>query len=104
MAQTAVCNRHHSVHQRLCRRLLVTLDRLGENEFPMTQDVIASLLGARREGVSDEARKLQGSGTIQYHRGRITVLDRANLEAAACECYAVGKAEYDRLLPPGLGS
>src|SRR5450432_1293439 len=99
MAQTAVCNRHHSLDQQLCRWLLLSLDRLGGNELVMTQDLIANMLGVRREGVTANALKLQKAGLIQYGRGRITVLDRPGLERRSCECYAVVKKEYDRLLP-----
>ncbi|HSD96720.1 MAG TPA: Crp/Fnr family transcriptional regulator [Sulfuricaulis sp.] len=99
MSQTAVCNRHHSVDQQLCRWLLLSLDRLPTNELTMTQELIANMLGVRREGVTDAAGKLQALGLISYSRGRITVLDRAGLEAQVCECYAVVKKEYDRLLP-----
>ena len=99
MAQTAVCNRHHSVDQQLCRWLLLSLDRLASNELTMTQELIANMLGVRREGVTEAAGKLQDAGLIQYRRGRITVLDRPGLEARACECYAVVKTEFDRLLP-----
>lgn len=99
MAQTAVCNRHHTVQQQLCRWLLLSLDRLDGNELVMTQLLIANMLGVRREGVNAEAGKLQADRTIRYYRGKITVLDRAKLEARSCECYAVVKAEYDRLLP-----
>ena len=99
MAQTAVCNRHHSVDQQLCRWLLLSLDRLSSNELKMTQELIANMLGVRREGVTEAAGKLQAAGVIRYSRGRITVLDRAALEAHACECYAVVKQESDRLLP-----
>jgi CRP-like cAMP-binding protein len=98
MAQTAVCNRHHSVEQQLCRWLLLSLDRLRGNELSMTQELIANMLGVRREGVTEAAGKLQRAGLIRYTRGRITVLDRPNLEKAVCECYAVVKKEYDRLL------
>jgi CRP-like cAMP-binding protein len=105
MAQTAVCNRHHSVDQQLCRWLLLSLDRLSSNELAMTQELIANMLGVRREGVTEAAGKLQAAGVIRYSRGRITVLDRPALEAQACECYAVVKQESDRLLPyPGAGS
>ena len=103
MAQTAVCNRHHSVDQQLCRWLLLSLDRLASNELSMTQELIASMLGVRREGVTEAAGKLQDVGLIQYHRGKITVLDRPGLEARACECYAVVKTEFDRLLPYVIG-
>jgi CRP-like cAMP-binding protein len=99
MAQTAVCNRHHSVDQQLCRWLLLSLDRLPTNELTMTQELIANMLGVRREGVTEAAGKLQSAGLIQYARGRITVLDRPGLEARSCECYAVVKKEFDRLLP-----
>jgi CRP-like cAMP-binding protein len=99
MAQTAVCNRHHSVDQQLCRWLLLSLDRLSSNELIMTQELIANMLGVRREGVTEAAGKLQGAGLIRYHRGRITVLDRPRLEARSCECYQVVKTEFDRLLP-----
>jgi CRP-like cAMP-binding protein len=98
MAQTAVCNRHHSVEQQLCRWLLLSLDRLPSNELTMTQELIANMLGVRREGVTEAAGKLQAAGLIQYSRGRITVLDRPKLEARVCECYAVVKRETDRLL------
>ena len=99
MAQTAVCNRHHSVEQQLCRWLLLSLDRLDSNDLVMTQELIANMLGVRREGVTESAGKLQKLGLIRYSRGRITVLDRASLEQHACECYAVVKREFDRLLP-----
>jgi CRP-like cAMP-binding protein len=99
MAQTAVCNRRHSLDQQLCRWLLLSLDRLPSNELVMTQELIANMLGVRREGVAEAAGKLQDSGLIQYSRGRIVVLDRAGLEAQTCECYAVVKKESDRLLP-----
>jgi len=99
MAQTAVCNRHHSLDQQLCRWLLLSLDRLQGNELVMTQELIANMLGVRREGVTEAALKLQGAGLIRYARGRIKVLDRAGLERRTCECYAVVKKEYDRLLP-----
>jgi CRP-like cAMP-binding protein len=99
MAQTAVCNRHHSVDQQLCRWLLLSLDRLQTNELSMTQELIANMLGVRREGVTEGAMKLQHAGLIRYARGRISVLDRAGLEQRTCECYAVVKKEYDRLLP-----
>jgi len=99
MAQTAVCNRHHSIDQQLCRWLLLSLDRLPSNQLTMTQELIANMLGVRREGVTDAAGKLQKLGVIEYHRGHITVLDRAALEALSCECYAVVKKETDRLLP-----
>jgi CRP-like cAMP-binding protein len=99
MAQTAVCNRHHSLDQQLCRWLLLSLDRLENNELVMTQELIANMLGVRREGVTEAALKLQLDGLIRYARGRITVLDRKGLEKRTCECYAVVKREYDRLLP-----
>lgn len=99
MAQTAVCNRHHSLDQQLCRWLLLSLDRLPANELVMTQELIANMLGVRREGVTEAAGHLQGAGLIRYSRGRITVLDRPGLEARTCECYAVVKRECDRLLP-----
>ena len=98
MAQTAVCNRHHSVDQQLCRWLLLSLDRLPSNQLTMTQELIANMLGVRREGVTEAAGKLQKLGVIQYNRGKITVLDRPRLEALCCECYAVVKKESDRLL------
>jgi CRP-like cAMP-binding protein len=104
MAQTAVCNRHHSVEQQLCRWLLLSLDRLPSNELSMTQELIANMLGVRREGVTEAAGKLQKAGLIHYSRGHITVLDRAKLEARVCECYAVVKKEYDRLLPDRIAS
>jgi CRP-like cAMP-binding protein len=99
MAQTAVCNRHHTVHQQLCRWLLLSLDRLQGTELVMTQELIADMLGVRREGVTEAAQKLQNLGVIDYKRGRIQVLDRAGLEKCTCECYAVVKTEYERLLP-----
>jgi len=99
MAQTAVCNRHHAVDQQLCRWLLLSLDRLQGNELVMTQDLIANMLGVRRERVTEAAGKLQHDGLIHYSRGHIKVLDRARLEKRVCECYAVVKKEYDRLLP-----
>jgi CRP-like cAMP-binding protein len=98
MAQTAVCNRHHSVDQQLCRWLLLSLDRLPSNELTMTQELIANMLGVRREGVTEAAGKLQRAGLIHYSRGRITVIDRPGLERNTCECYAVVKKEFDRLL------
>src|SRR5471030_3091602 len=98
MAQTAACNRHHTVDQQLCRWLLLSLDRLPGNEVLMTQELIANMLGVRREGVTEAAGKLQKDGLIQYTRGRIKVMDRKKLEARVCECYAVVKAEFDRLL------
>ena len=99
MAQTAVCNRHHSLDRQLCRWLLLSLDRLEGAELVMTQEVIANMLGVRREGVTAGALKLQNAGLIRYSRGHITVLDRRALELRACECYGVVKKEYDRLLP-----
>ena len=102
MAQTAVCNRHHSLDQQLCRWLLVSLDRLQGSELRMTQDLIANMLGVRREGVTEAALRLQTAGLIQYARGHIKVLDRPGLEKRTCECYAVVKKEYDRLLPDKL--
>jgi CRP-like cAMP-binding protein len=99
MAQTAVCNRHHSLDQQLCRWLLLSLDRLRSNELVMTQELIANMLGVRREGVTEGALKLQQLGLIHYVRGHITVLNRPGLEARSCECYSVVKKEYDRLLP-----
>ncbi len=99
MAQTAVCNRHHTVDQQLCRWLLLSLDRLAANELSMTQELIANMLGVRREGVTEAARKLQDAGLIRYSRGRITVVDRPGLEARVCECYAVVREEFRRLLP-----
>jgi CRP-like cAMP-binding protein len=99
MAQTAVCNRHHSLDQQLCRWLLLSLDRLEGDQLIMTQELIANLLGVRREGVTEAALKLQKAGIINYTRGRITVLDRTGLERLTCECYEVVKKEYDRLLP-----
>ena len=100
MAQTAVCNRHHSIDQQLCRWLLLSLDRLPSNQLTMTQELIANMLGVRREGVTEAAGKLQLLGVIEYSRGRITVLDRPKLEQLSCECYAVVKKESDRLLAP----
>jgi len=99
MAQIAVCNRHHSVDQQLCRWLLLSLDRLASNELTMTQELIANMLGVRREGVTEAAGKLQDAGLIRYRRGTIIVLDRKGLEARACECYQVVRTEFDRLLP-----
>jgi CRP-like cAMP-binding protein len=98
MAQTAVCYRYHSIDQQLCRWLLLSLDRLSSNDVNMTQELIANMLGVRREGVTEAARQLQHAGLIRYHRGRITVLDRPALERRVCECYAVVKRESDRLL------
>jgi CRP-like cAMP-binding protein len=102
MSQTAVCNRHHSLDQQLCRWLLLSMDRLQGSELVMTQELIANMLGVRREGVTEAALKLQKAGLIRYARGHITVLDRRGLEARSCECYAVVKLEYDRLLPQQL--
>ena len=102
MAQTAVCNRHHSIEQQLCRWLLLSLDRLPSNELVMTQELIANMLGVRREGITEAACKLQRAGLIGYRRGHITVLDRLGLEARSCECYAVVKKECARLLPEGV--
>ena len=99
MAQTAVCNRHHSVDQQLCRWLLLSLDRLSGNRLTMTQELIANMLGVRREGVTEAAGKLQKLGVIKYQRGQITVMDRPRLEQLCCECYAVVRKESDRLLP-----
>jgi CRP-like cAMP-binding protein len=99
MAQTAVCNRHHSLDQQLCRWLLLSLDRLEGTQLVMTQELIANMLGVRREGVTEAAVKLQQAGLIRYARGHISVLDRPALERRSCECYAVVKKEYDRLLP-----
>ncbi|MEL7894111.1 Crp/Fnr family transcriptional regulator [Vreelandella neptunia] len=98
MAQTAVCNRHHNVDQQLCRWLLLSIDRLPGNELIMTQELIANMLGVRREGVTESAGKLQRAGLISYNRGHIKILDRPGLEARVCECYSVVKEEYDRLL------
>jgi CRP-like cAMP-binding protein len=102
MSQTAVCNRHHSLDQQLCRWLLLSMDRLQGDELVMTQELIANMLGVRREGVTEGALKLQKAGLIRYARGRITVLDRPGLERRTCECYEVVKREYDRLLPEEL--
>ncbi len=99
MAQTAVCNRHHSLDQQLCRWLLLSMDRLRSDELMMTQELIANMLGVRRQGVVEAAGRLQKAGLIEYQRGHITILDRARLEARVCECYSVVKREYDRLLP-----
>ena len=99
MTQTAVCNRHHALDQQLCRWLLLSMDRLTGNELVMTQELIANMLGVRREGVTEAAGRLQHAGLISYTRGKIEVLDRAGLEARTCECYDVVKKEYDRLLP-----
>ena len=102
MAQTAVCNRHHSLDQQLCRWLLLSLDRLSGAELVMTQELIANMLGVRREGVTEAALNLQKAGLIRYARGHIQVLDRLGLEQRTCECYQVVKTEYDRLLPSTL--
>ena len=102
MAQTAVCNRHHTVEQQLCRWLLLTLDRVRSSDVVMTQELISNMLGVRRSGITHAARNLQQAGLISYERGHITVVDRAKLEAHACECYAVVKRETDRLLPATL--
>jgi CRP-like cAMP-binding protein len=104
MAQTAVCNRHHALEQQLCRWLLLSLDRLNTNQLDMTQELIANMLGVRREGVTGAARTLQKLGVIRYARGKITVLDRSRLELLSCECYAVVKRETDRLLAPHLAA
>jgi CRP-like cAMP-binding protein len=104
MAQTAVCNRHHTLDQQLCRWLLLSLDRLSGNELVMTQELIANMLGVRREGVTEAAGNLQRAELIRYNRGHIVVLDRAGLEARTCECYAVVKKEFDRLLPGSIKS
>ncbi|MEO8718077.1 MAG: Crp/Fnr family transcriptional regulator [Burkholderiales bacterium] len=98
MTQTAVCNRHHTVEQQLCRWLLVTLDRVPSGQLVMTQELVASMLGVRREGVTEAAGKLQHAGFIRYRRGQIAVIERSGLESRACECYAVVKTEFDRLL------
>lgn len=103
MGQTAVCNRHHTVDQQLCRWLLMSLDRLSSNELTMTQELIANMLGVRREGVTEAAGKLQRAGLIRYNRGRITVLDRLRLESMSCECYEVVRKEFARLLPSQNG-
>src|ERR1700738_2050223 len=99
MAQTAVCNRHHSIDQQLCRWLLLSLDRLGANELRMTQELIANMLGVRRSGVTEAAMKLQDAGLIRYSHGHIEVLNRPGLETRACGCYGVVRREFDRLLP-----
>jgi CRP-like cAMP-binding protein len=104
MTQTGACNRHHALDQQLCRWLLLSLDRLETNELVMTQELIANMLGVRREGVTEAAGKLQADGLIQYSRGHIKVLDRAKLEKRVCECYAVVKKEFDRLLPYNIPS
>lgn len=103
MSQTAVCNRHHSIDQQLCRWLLLSLDRLGNNQLNMTQELIANMLGVRREGVTEAAGKLQKLGVIEYRRGQITVIDRPKLESLSCECYAVVRRENSRLESRGLG-
>jgi CRP-like cAMP-binding protein len=102
MAQTAVCNRHHTVEQQFCRWLLLMLERINSNELVMTQELIANMLGVRREGVTEAAGKLKSAGLIDYSRGHITILDRTRLEARACECYRVVRREYDRLLPDSV--
>jgi len=99
MTQTAVCNRHHSLDQQLCRWLLLSLDRLDTNQLVMTQELIANMLGVRREGITEAAGKLQKAGVIEYRRGRITVLDRPRLESMTCECYEAVRSETERLLP-----
>jgi CRP-like cAMP-binding protein len=104
MSQTAVCNRHHSLDQQLCRWLLLSLDRLQGDQLVMTQELIANMLGVRREGVTEGAMKLQQAGLIRYARGHITVLDRNGLEKRTCECYAVVRREYDRLLPAPIAT
>ena len=102
MSQTAVCNRHHTLDQQFCRWLLLSLDRLKTNHLVMTQELIANMLGVRREGVTEAALKVQKAGLISYSRGHITIIDRAGLEKRTCECYKVVKKEYDRLLPDAL--
>src|ERR1700728_136532 len=104
MAQTAACNRHHTLDQQLCRWLLLSLDRLRSNELVMTQELIANMLGVRREGVTEAAGQLHKAGLIRYQRGHITVLDRAGLERRTCECYAVVNKQYDRLLPDSVAT
>lgn len=104
MTQTAVCNRHHSLDQQLCRWLLLSMDRLTGSHLVMTQELIANMLGVRREGVTEAAGRLQKAGLISYARGKIEVLDRSGLELRTCECYAVVKKEYDRLLPDRISS
>ena len=104
MAQTAVCNRHHTLDQQLCRWLLLSLDRLQGTDLNMTQELISNMLGVRREGVTEAAMQLQAAGIIRYSRGKISVLDRPGLERRTCECYAVVKKEYDRLLPAGTAT
>jgi CRP-like cAMP-binding protein len=104
MSQTAVCNRHHTLDQQFCRWLLLSLDRLPGRQLNMTQELIANMLGVRREGVTEAALKVQKAGFISYSRGHITILDRLGLEKRTCECYQVVKAEYDRLLPEKLAT
>jgi CRP-like cAMP-binding protein len=104
MAQTAACNRHHSLDQQLCRWLLLSLDRLQGTELVMTQELISNMLGVRREGVTEAALNLQKLGLIRYARGHISVLDRSGLEKRTCECYSVVKKEYERLLPKNLAA
>lgn len=104
MAQTAVCNRHHSIEKQLCRWLLLSFDRLCSDELIMTQELISNMLGVRREGITEAARKLQNAGLIGYHRGHITLLDRRGLEDNVCECYSVVRKEYDRLLPDRIAT
>lgn len=104
ISQTAVCNRHHSIDQQLCRWLLLSMDRLSGDELAMTQELIANMLGVRREGVTEGAARLQRAGVIRYARGHITILDREALEIRSCECYQVVKREYDRLLPDAIAS
>jgi CRP-like cAMP-binding protein len=104
MSQTAVCNRHHTLDQQFCRWLLLSLDRLPSNQLDMTQELIANMLGVRREGVTEAALKVQKAGLISYSRGHITILDRSGLEKRTCECYQVVKSEYDRLLPEKLAT
>jgi len=104
VAQTAMCNRYHSIDQQLCRRLLLGLDRVPSGELPMTQELVASLLGVRREGITAAALKLQRAGVIRYSRGHIAVLDRRQLEQGSCECYCAAKKEHDRLLPLPLAA
>lgn len=104
MAQTAVCNRHHTLEQQLCRWLLLSIDRLPSNNLRMTQELIANMLGVRREGVTEAAGRLQARGLIRYKRGQITVVDRAGLEASVCECYASVRNDFERLFPPTPGA
>ena len=104
MAQSAVCNRHHTIDQKLCRWLLLSLDRLGDDTVAMTQELIANMLGVRREGVTEAAGKLQAKGVISYWRGRIKVIDRPMLERLSCECYDVVRRETERLLPKGTNA